>query len=300
MQVGLSAASHSVLDARRAGAHVIERVRAAARSELASLSFGDQHVVAGDAYFQNTPTLGRALAEWTGRPAGCLFLLPLWHPVLVAEQVGTLAALHDGPFILQTGLGGGEAQFAAMGADLGERAARFEEAARIIRALLEGETVSSERFGFVEATIGLRPPSPVDWWVGAGAPVGLRRAARMGAAWYTAPGLTPDALVTPLEIYRDACAREDRTPRVMARKDATISADPTVLTAARQQVERGYRGVGLDQVVVATPDHAVEQLAPFAELGVEQMVIRTMGVTPESDLETIHHLSTVQRALQGT
>ena len=28
------------------------------------------------------------LAEWGERPAGCLFLLPLWHPVLVAEQIG--------------------------------------------------------------------------------------------------------------------------------------------------------------------------------------------------------------------
>jgi hypothetical protein len=41
---------------------------------------------------QNTPMLGRLLAEWSDRPAGALFLLPLWNPVLVAEQVGTLAA----------------------------------------------------------------------------------------------------------------------------------------------------------------------------------------------------------------
>ncbi|MEZ5298115.1 MAG: hypothetical protein R2697_18160 [Ilumatobacteraceae bacterium] len=54
------------------------------------LSLGDQHLVGPDVgYFQNTPALGRLLAEWspTGRPAGCLFLLPMWSPVLVAEQV---------------------------------------------------------------------------------------------------------------------------------------------------------------------------------------------------------------------
>jgi alkanesulfonate monooxygenase SsuD/methylene tetrahydromethanopterin reductase-like flavin-dependent oxidoreductase (luciferase family) len=29
----------------------------------------------------------------------------LWHPVLVAEQIGTLAAIARGPFIMQCGLG---------------------------------------------------------------------------------------------------------------------------------------------------------------------------------------------------
>jgi hypothetical protein len=37
--------------------------------------------------------LGRLLAEWGEAPAGCLFLLPLWHPVLVAEQIGTLTPI---------------------------------------------------------------------------------------------------------------------------------------------------------------------------------------------------------------
>ena len=59
--------------------------------------------------------LGRLLAEWGGAPAGCLFLLPLWHPVLVAEQIGTLASIAPGPFIMQCGLGYGDAWFAAMG-----------------------------------------------------------------------------------------------------------------------------------------------------------------------------------------
>jgi hypothetical protein len=45
-------------------------------------------------YYQNTPILGR-LREWGEAPAGCLFR-SLWHPVLVAEQIGTLAAIAQG------------------------------------------------------------------------------------------------------------------------------------------------------------------------------------------------------------
>jgi len=74
-----------------------------------------------------------------------LFLLPLWHPVLVAEQIGTLAAIAQGPFIMQCGLGWGEARFAAMGANIRTRPSAFEEALDIVRRLWAGETVSSSR-----------------------------------------------------------------------------------------------------------------------------------------------------------
>src|SRR2546422_7621640 len=92
---------------------MIERARAAWEAGLDSLFLGDHHATAVP-YYQNVPMLGRLLAEWGDRPAGCLFLLPLWNPVLVAEQVGTLAALARGRFILQCGLGDDESQFAAM------------------------------------------------------------------------------------------------------------------------------------------------------------------------------------------
>src|SRR5205809_657634 len=93
------------------------RAAAARHAGLDSLFIGDQHV-SPTPYYQNTPMLGRLLAEWGEAPAGCLFLLPLWHPVLLAEQIGTLAAIAPGRFIMQCGLGWGEARFAAMSANI--------------------------------------------------------------------------------------------------------------------------------------------------------------------------------------
>jgi alkanesulfonate monooxygenase SsuD/methylene tetrahydromethanopterin reductase-like flavin-dependent oxidoreductase (luciferase family) len=84
---------------------MIERAAAAHRAGLDSLFVGDQHV-SPTPYYQNTPMLGRLLAEWGEAPAECLFLLPLWHPVLVAEQIGTLAAIVQGPFIMHAGSAG--------------------------------------------------------------------------------------------------------------------------------------------------------------------------------------------------
>jgi len=108
---------------------MIERAAAARRAVLDSLFVGDQHVSATP-YYQNTPMLGRLLAEWGEAPAGCLFLLPLWHPVLVAEQIGTLAAIAQGPFIMQCGLGWGDTRFAAMGANIRTRPSGFRGSSR--------------------------------------------------------------------------------------------------------------------------------------------------------------------------
>jgi len=159
MRVGISLTSNypDAADPRLGARWMIERAGAARRAGLHSLFVGDQHV-SPTPYYQNTAILGRLLAEWGEAPAGCLFLLPLWHPVLVAEQIGTLAAIAQGRFIMQCGLGWGEARFAAMSANIKVRPSAFEEALDIIQRLLAGETVSSaRRFRIAEASLALRP-----------------------------------------------------------------------------------------------------------------------------------------------
>ena len=129
MRVGISIGTTFLTTDHRDGPRsVLEQARTANRVGLDSLSLGDHHSTGPTSYVQQVPMLGRILAEWDHRPAGCLFLVPLWHPVLMAEQIGTLAAMAAGPFIIQTGLGGGSAQFRAMGADVRERGRRLEEA----------------------------------------------------------------------------------------------------------------------------------------------------------------------------
>ena len=107
MKVGVSLTSaRKIDDPRRGATFMIERAAAAWKAGLDSLFVGDHHGTPGQ-YYQNVPITGRLLAEWGDRPAGCLFLLPLWNPVLLAEQVGTLAAIARGRFIIQCGLGDG-------------------------------------------------------------------------------------------------------------------------------------------------------------------------------------------------
>src|SRR5207237_831786 len=180
MRVGISLTTNypDVKDPRRGARWIIERAAAARRAALDSLFIGDQHA-SPTPYYQNPPMLARLLAEWGEAPAGCLFLLPLWHPVLVAEQIGTLAAIARGPFIMQCGLGWGDDRFLAMGMNIKTRPSAFEEALDIVRRLLAGETVSaSRRFRIVGASLALRPAESVEVHIGARSVPGHGRAAR--------------------------------------------------------------------------------------------------------------------------
>ncbi len=61
------------------------------------------------------------------------------HPVVLAKSLAILAVLHAGPFIAGIGPGSGRADYAAVGVPFPERWTRFDEAARILRAVLRGE-----------------------------------------------------------------------------------------------------------------------------------------------------------------
>ena len=71
MKVGISLTSNypDVKDPRQGARWIIERAAASRRAALDSLFVGDQHV-SPTPYYQNTPILGRLLAEWGEAPAG--------------------------------------------------------------------------------------------------------------------------------------------------------------------------------------------------------------------------------------
>jgi alkanesulfonate monooxygenase SsuD/methylene tetrahydromethanopterin reductase-like flavin-dependent oxidoreductase (luciferase family) len=264
---------------------MIERARAAHEAGFTSLSIGDHHNMPVP-YAQSTPMLGRLLAEWPGRPAGCLFLAPLWHPVLMAEHIGTLAATHDATFIVQTGIGYGESQFRAFGAGMSTRGRVLEETIKTVKALLEGETVDNEYLGLVGGRVGLLPPAPVEWWIGGGVEVAIERAARMGDAWYAAPGLSADDGAKLVEVHRAAGGT-----RAILRKDALVLGDgDEARRLATELVDAGYRGLGLDVLLVGDPDDAAAQLEAYADAGFDEVIVRTMAVPQELALETLSSL----------
>jgi alkanesulfonate monooxygenase SsuD/methylene tetrahydromethanopterin reductase-like flavin-dependent oxidoreductase (luciferase family) len=301
MRIGASlTSSFSIKDPRTGARFMIERARAARDAGLDSLFVGDHHGTPGF-YYQNVPILGRLLAEWSDAPAGCLFLLPLWNPVLVAEQVGTLAAIAKGRFIFQCGLGEDAGQFASMAADLKLRPSTFEEAFLAVQKLLRGETVSGiRRFNFGETRLALRPTEPVEYWIGASAEPAIDRAARLGDGWLAAPSITPDEARARIGYYKQRCAAHGRTPAAIAiRRDIYVGeSDAEAASTARPILEGGHRGFRPGVLVIGGVKKVIEDFRALGAIGYTDIIIRHIGVDHAKVLGSYARLREVREALK--
>jgi alkanesulfonate monooxygenase SsuD/methylene tetrahydromethanopterin reductase-like flavin-dependent oxidoreductase (luciferase family) len=288
-------------DVRGLATSIIERARAASDAGLDSLFVGDHHATGPFPYFQNVPMMGRLLAEWDDRPAGVLMLLPLWHPVLAAEQLGTLASLAEGPFVLQCAIGGGEHQFAAMGFSLRERVARFEQGVGIVRRLLAGEKVTETSGPYVitETRIAPVPERPVEIWIGASAPKAIERAARLGDGWLCDAGVVPDEAREQADRYREACAALGREPGAIAiRRDVHVGADPDdAERVAGPVVARGYRGFRPEAVTSGSAEQVSAQLASYADMGYTDICVRHLADDQGEVLRSLERLASVRADL---
>lgn len=275
---------------------MVERVRAARDASLDSLFVGDRHIT-GDSYFQNSPMLGRLLAEWGDAPAGALYLLPLWHPVLVAEQVATLAAIAGGRFILQCAIGDGAAQFDGMGVDRRHRPSRFEESLGIVRRLLAGEEVSSAGAWTIErARIGPVPTEPVEVWVGGAAPPALEHTARLGDAWVAGPYAPAAELAAQVSLYRRACDEHAKQPAVMPiRRDVHVGRDDAdARRVAEPVVAAGYRGLDPEVLIVGSPERVADEFRKLAQLGFTDVLIRQLADDQGEVLASFERLAEVR------
>jgi alkanesulfonate monooxygenase SsuD/methylene tetrahydromethanopterin reductase-like flavin-dependent oxidoreductase (luciferase family) len=289
-------------DARLTATRLVERARAARAAGLAAMFVGDHHAVGGAHYFQNSPVLGRLLAEWGDAPAGALYLLPLWHPLVVAEHIGTLAALARGRFILQCAIGGGEEQFAGLGVPLRARPSRFEAALSIIRRLLAGEEVTADApFRIAGASIGLVPDEPVEVWIGGHAPAAIDRAARLGDGWLAGPDLVPERARALVGQYLERCAAHGRTPTAVAiRRDVHVGADHAdAASVARPILGRGYRGLDPTACIVGGPEEVAEQVRALSRMGFTDVVIRHLADDHDQVLASFARLAEVRALLAG-
>ncbi|MCP3939604.1 MAG: LLM class flavin-dependent oxidoreductase [Actinomycetia bacterium] len=279
---------------------MVARTRAGASAGLDFLTVGDHHNTR-HLYVQNVPIMGRLVAEWPAdpdRPIGCLFLLPLWNPLLVAEQVSTLAAMHPGSFVLQTGIGWGESQFAAMNAHFNRRGHDLEESVEVIAALFSGESVDSQRYGITGARLAMKPTRPVQWWMGGGVDIALDRVARLGASLYVAPG-SPATVGDVIDRFMSICARRSHEPqRVVVRQDVFVADDEVT---ARRQLDQifasGYRGMAPAEVAVGTVAQVTEHFAELSNLGASDIAVRQMSVSDDLAMRSVELLGQVRASL---
>lgn len=140
-----------------------------------------------------------------------ILILPLFHPLHIAEEFATLDHLSNGRIVLGVGTGYRKQEFDAFGVDHDTRGGRLGEGVRLIRALWGGEAVQFEgRYYTLKGPkIGIPPlqKGGPRIWIGAGARPAVERAARLGDCWF-APGNSPNPgyLAKHVGLYNDALA----------------------------------------------------------------------------------------------
>lgn len=146
-----------------------------------------EHHFADDAYSPSLVPLAAAIASRTERVriGTNLMLLPLYHPVRLAEDIAVLDILSGGRVDVGVGQGYVEEEFSGFGIPKAERTGRFVESLAILKSLWAEPrcSFSGTYFQMDEVRLEPRPvqnPHP-PLWVGATAPAAVRRAGNLGA-----------------------------------------------------------------------------------------------------------------------
>ncbi len=194
-----------------------ETLRECERAEEAGLDsvwLGEHH---NNPILHPAPLIGlAAIASRTSRIAlgtGVL-LLPLYHPMIVAEEGAMVDLISGGRLILGIGAGYAPEEFAAFGYSLKERGSRLEEGAALLSRLWTEAHVThrGRHYQVHDATVTPRPvqhPRPPIWF-GAWAEAAICRAARLGDAWFVGPSASLSEIEPCARMYQKACAENGK------------------------------------------------------------------------------------------
>jgi probable F420-dependent oxidoreductase len=244
-----------------------------------------------------------------------VLLLPLYHPMMVAEEGAMVDMISGGRLILGVGAGYAPEEFAAFGYSLKERGSRLEESAALLHRLWTEENVThhGRHYRVDNATVAPRPvqqPRPPIWF-GAWAEPAIRRAARLGDAWFVGPSANLHEIAPCARLYQKACRETGKGEGEVALFRYVFVARTTqaAINAAGgafiQAFERMYfrwphpvvkRPAGQltieqlaeDRIIFGDPKTCVQEIIRFRkELGAQHLVCRfSVPGIPREDCET--------------
>jgi probable F420-dependent oxidoreductase len=183
-----------------------------------------------------------------------VLVAPYRDPVVLARTVASLDALSSGRVLLGLASGWLREEFAAVGAQFGERRERTDEAIEVLRALFRGDPSFEGRFtNYTDMSLQPGPARPggPPIWIGGNSSAGIERAARLGDAWHTTIS-DPGRLERKIESLRAAAANARRDP-----------------TAVRVSVRVRARAAAV-----------ADLMAELVALGVEHLLVDLEGTDP--------------------
>jgi alkanesulfonate monooxygenase SsuD/methylene tetrahydromethanopterin reductase-like flavin-dependent oxidoreductase (luciferase family) len=273
-----------------------------------------EHHLVSDGWTPSARVVCGALASVTRkvRIGTDIIVLPLSHPITVAEDAAVLDVMSGGRFILGLGLGNRAEEFEVLGLPFRRRKYMMDESLPLIRRLLTEEKVThkGEFYAFSDVTIYprcLQNPSVPIWIAAEKSDNAVRRAARQGDSWIL-NGLTPDdTLSHHLQVYKaemEMIGKRYNPKNLPLRREVFVASNAD---KAWSIIDRGIKHLYGDnyfkwgalwdddgnpvtpetstfeeffsilknRFVVGTPDQVASQLERYMnELGVEHFIVR--------------------------
>lgn len=204
-------------------------------------------------------------------------VVPLHHPLRLAEEIAWVDHLSGGRLLVGVGAGFSEAEFAALGAPLVERHERLEEGLAILRGALAHDVFAYEGKFWRVPPFTLRPrpftrPHP-PLLRACSSPASLRRAAADGLPLLLGTKSAAE-IAESLDLYREA------------RAELGVAATQIGAEIAQSWVLR--------QVVIAATDAAARAAAPDASeappgccVGSPETVARALGELAELGVRNV-------------
>jgi probable F420-dependent oxidoreductase len=220
-----------------------------------------------------------------------IVVLPYRNPFVVAKSGATLDLISDGRFTLAVGVGYLKREFAALGVDFDERAALFEEALEVIRAIWTDDDIFYEGKEFTAKGITAHPrpvtkPHP-PIWIGGNTAAARERVTKYGDGWcpFPAPAvLAQTARTAALDSLEALGAGIDD----LRRRCEAAGRDPSAIDVSFTNAEGGSPGGD-----AFNPDAYLSGVEKLGALGVTWLQVGLPGDSLPHVLETIDRFRTL-------
>jgi len=277
---------------------ILDRAIMARRCGFHSLWTGPGYLNQG---WHPTVLLSRLASEVPGMELGMVGILPLYHPVELAEQISTLDVICGGKFVLAAAIGWRDFQFRGFGVPPGQRLSRFLEVLDCLKQLWTQDRMShtGEYFRIHDvpgAGLPLQRPHP-KLLIAANLDPGVNRAATLADGWLISSRATLATIARQLELYRHGLRSSGRPGYVAAWREMYVAADRAeAISTVRPHVEWLYRDraalghnrslpeadridVPFEQVlegrfILGSPEECVAEVQKYQAAGVEELILR--------------------------
>ena len=223
-----------------------------------------------------------------------VMVLPGRNPVILAKELATLDRMSNGRVLPAFGLGAVDPQEQqAFGVVREERAKRFDEALRVMRACWTEESVTHHGNFFHYDDVRVLPKpvqQPIDVWLGGIAPSELRRVGRLADGWLPS-FVTPDDVKVGKKEVEKAAAEHEREidpEHFGALVPYAHGPLPDALVAGLKARRPDLDDVG--RLVPQGWDALVRMIEEFVDAGFSKFVVLPI-VEPKTSPEWIDHLA---------